>query len=340
MQKKVYIIILNYKTWKDSIECLESVFLLDYSNFQVVLVDNFSQNGSIEEIQSWASTYEVNNFFEQKEGSKQPVIKRKLNFSIYEFSENYNSEINNTDLIIIKGKENKGFSAGNNIGLKYALQRNDFDFVWLLNNDTIVEKNALTELTKHLNLNPEIGICGSVLLDYIRPNILQGVGGYYNKITGSAKEIFNGRYLSRDLFAIPHKINYPIGASLFLQKKFLETVGLLNEEYFLFFEEIDWTLRGEKFGWICGYAPESYVWHKGSSTINSNSKKSKVSDYFGVRSKILFTKKFYPKNLIFIYACFLPLLINRIKRGQFNRLVTILSIMLNPKMDYKEILSK
>lgn len=243
-------------------------------------------------------------------------------------------------MIIIKANENKGFSAGNNIGLKYALQKNDFEFVWLLNNDTIVKKNSLSELTEHINSNPKIGICGSVLLDYKMPNILQGVGGYYNKITGSAKEVFNGKTLTKDLFTIPHKINYPIGASLFVQRKFLETVGLLNEEYFLFFEEIDWTLRGEKHGWVCGYSPESIVWHKGSSTINSNSKKSKVSDYFGVRSKILFTKKFYPKNLIFIYASILPILINRIKRGQFNRLIAIFSIMINPKMDYKEILSK
>ncbi|MFT3844274.1 MAG: glycosyltransferase family 2 protein [Lacibacter sp.] len=340
MEQKVYIIILNYKTWKDSIDCLESVFALNYSNYQVVLVDNFSENESVREIHTWAERYIKTELVFSSDENTTPISNKKnLSFIFLEHGENYKTEWRNKDLIVIRSKVNNGFAAGNNIGMLYALQQNDFDFVWLLNNDTIADQNALSTLVEYMHTNAKIGICGSVILTYAHPDILQGVGGYYNKLTTTATEIFNGKHLDNNLFNNPHKINYPIGAALFVRRDFMKNAGLLNEDYFLFFEEMDWTLRGKKIGWDCGYAKKSIVWHKGSSTINENrQEKTKLSDYFGLKSKLLFTRNFYPLLFPFVYFNLFFVLLNRIRRRQFDRILPLLKIAIQPALSKENIL--
>ena len=108
---KVYIILLNYLNWEDTIECLVSLASLSYSNFEVVVIDNFSQNESIEN------------------------IKKTINSKNATFHINY-IQLNN----------NKGFGHGNNIGLKFALNKRDSDYFWVLNNDTVVSRESLTYL--------------------------------------------------------------------------------------------------------------------------------------------------------------------------------------------------
>lgn len=340
LQQKVYIIILNYKTWKDSIECLESVFLLNYSNYQVVLIDNFSQDESLKKIEEWAKSYDkYESAYIPNESPAFYPSKRKLNFITLDSVKDSNTATDDSDLVIIKAKSNKGFAAGNNLGMRFALTKNDYDFIWLLNNDTIVEKNALTELVKFMNENSKIGISGSVLLSYTNKNILQGVGGYYNKISTTATEIFNGKKLDKSLFQQPHKINYPIGAALFVNKSFIKDTGLLNEKYFLFFEEMDWTLRGKKKDWDCGYAKNSLVWHKGSSTINKNNQeKTKLSDYFGLKSKLLFTYSFFPFLLPLVYLNLVFVLFNRIRRKQFDRIMPLLKIAFHFSLSNDQVL--
>lgn len=104
---KVYIIILNWNGLKDTLECLESVFKLDYLNFEVIVVDNGSTDDSVNVI---LKTY--------------PQVR------------------------LIENRENLGYTGGNNIGMRYAIER-DADYIWLLNNDTIVEEDTLGEACKY-----------------------------------------------------------------------------------------------------------------------------------------------------------------------------------------------
>ena len=128
-QPRVYIIILNYNNPKDTIECLESIYhQLIYDNFHVVLLDNSSTDDSECIFKNW-----------QQEN-------KPFNFTF------------------IQTGANKGFAGGNNIGILFAQKQGDMDYVWILNNDTVVVKDTLLELVKKWN---QIKISDYVVLYYI-----------------------------------------------------------------------------------------------------------------------------------------------------------------------------
>src|SRR5690606_535592 len=135
-------------------------------------------------------------------------------------------------LVLIKAKENKGFSHGNNIALQFGLQQNNAAYFWILNNDTIVDPNALIEL-KLYHQQHQKTILGSKLLYYSNKEVIQAVGGSFNKSLYICKHIGEGKSKNVSKNEL-QDIDYPIGASMFVSRLFVEEVGLLNEEFFLY----------------------------------------------------------------------------------------------------------
>ncbi|MCL4428818.1 MAG: glycosyltransferase family 2 protein [Deltaproteobacteria bacterium] len=326
----VYIIVLNYKTWKDTVECLESIYGNSYDNYRVIIVDNNSENNSVEYIKDWVR---------RKKNVKIPenYIVLDENFSIENNADGYYNDHNaRPPLIIIKALKNRGFAAGNNLGIKYALYRNDFEYIWLLNNDTVIDKDSLTNLVskaqeydKH---GEKIGIIGSKILFYDNKDVIQGIGVKYNKWIGTVKYIGlsekDAGQFDDEKYIL--SADYVIGASMFATRAFLKETGLLSEDYFLYFEELDWVLRGKRVGFNIGYSWKSRVYHKEGATVGSSSKgklRSEKADYYTFKNRIVFTKKFFPKSIFTVYAGFIFVAFNRIKRGQFKRLGTICSAL-------------
>lgn len=337
--EKVGIVILNYKGWKDTIECLESVFKLNFHPFEVVVVDNWSGDDSIEKITDWANGKLLAETNELHKGLVFPPIDKPVPLQVLS-----NWQIDPTDstvrLTIIKNKLNNGYAGGNNIGIEYLLKKGITKYFWLLNNDTVVHPDALMHMVHSMeDANHKIGIVGSKLLLYNFPTVIQNIGNTYNKWLAFSKEIAlnetdSGQY-ERD-----HVIPFVTGASMLISKKFMEDVGLMAEEYFLYFEEADWGIRAFKKGWFCKFSAGSKVYHKvGSSTGGSadKSKKSEMVDFYYFRNKILITKKFYPFCLITVYLSFLIAIFNRVKRKQFDRIPMLLKILINPYNHYKDL---
>lgn len=327
--KKVYILILNWNGWGDTIECLESVFRNNYKNFNVILCDNASKDNSLEKIKLWAEG--SFNFFAPETNPLRsfsyPPVKKPILYNEYSFKDIKDQKINKNEekLIIIQTGKNHGFSGGNNFGIKYALIQNDFDYIWLLNNDTVVNSNSLIELVKKMNSNVKAGICGSTLIYYYQPNRVQAFGGAsFNKVFGLSKHVNNFSFNKKNINyeVILKRLDYIVGASMFVTKDFIKEIGLLNEDYFLYFDEIDWAIRSKN-KFCLEYAPESIVYHKEGMSIGSNQdskKRSNISEYYGIRNRIKFTKKYYPWYLPTVYLGFLVTIFNRIWRGQLNRL--------------------
>ncbi len=242
----VYITLVNWNGWENTIECLESLFRNKHLNFCVIVVDNDSQDDSLKNIISWArgelDIFEINHEINKK-FTHRPTLK-PLSYALYscEEIESINSDNYNYPLILISSRNNLGFAAGNNIALKLILKQSNWKYIWILNNDTVIDKLALVELIKKCEQTPKIGMCGSTLLYYDRPQIIQALGGaIYNKWFARSELIASGKKLSKisDSDMIENKYYYVSGASLFISRDFLSTVGLMNEEYFLFFEELD-----------------------------------------------------------------------------------------------------
>jgi GT2 family glycosyltransferase len=252
-----------------------------------------------------------------------PAYPKPIPFLRIEPQETINLAERSERLFLVQTGSNLGFAGGSNIGLRLALADGDTNFTWLLNNDTVVDPDALTRLLDRMEGRPDVGICGSTLLYYYRPNIVQALGGSsYNRWTARVGHLGMGlscgRVPTREW--VEHRMDYVVGASLFVSVRFLKDIGLMNEQYFLYFEEIDWATRA-KGRYTLAYAPQSIVYHKaGASTGTARRRKvpSVISEYYSNRARLLFTRKFEPVVMPTVIASVCASLIHRLAHGQFR----------------------
>lgn len=294
----VAIVVVNYNGSIDTLLCVESLMKSNYGNFRIVIVDNASGHESL------------------------TTLKRGLEYYGKLISEKEENICSNGIITLISSCVNIGFAGGNNIGVRYAIITfEQLEYVWLLNNDTVTKPNTLNCLVKYMNnADSRLGILGNKLLFLDNPLKIQAVGGVYNKWFASCKHI--GAYeLDKGQYDNPiPTMDYVIGASMFVRKSFIEDVGYMSEDYFLYFEELDWILRGKSCGWSMGYTPNAVVFHKeGGSTKEQGEMISEFADICQLRNRILFTKKFYPLYLISVLPICLTTIILRLVKGHTSR---------------------
>jgi GT2 family glycosyltransferase len=323
---RVFIILVNWNGWRDTVECLESLLLLDYPDFRIVVCDNGSSDDSLEEIRNWAGCHEVR-------------------YTEYQRGEAEAGGILTADpvLTLIQNNENLGFAGGNNVGLNYAMARGDADYCWLLNNDTLVEPDALTHLVARMQQS-SVGICGSTIRMYHNRKRIQALGGghycrwiglpwHYGRFSRWGKTI--------NLKRAEAWMNYVEGASMLVSRQFLDEVGLLCEDYFLYFEEADWAIRAEG-RFRLGYAPQSIVYHKIGGSIGTSSNPAKISyisDYYNIRNRLLFTRRFHPAALPTVRLVIAGSLLLRLCLGKCDRAVMVFRLLFNRATRPHSILS-
>ena len=345
-RSKVYILIVNWNGWADTIECLESVFRCNYPHYQVIVCDNDSQNNSIEHIQAWAEG-SLDVYVHPSNPLRQlslPSVPKPIEYVEYDRAQAERGGlqgVNNAPLIIIKIGANLGFAGANNVGLRYALAKKDCRYVWLLNNDTVIASDTLTTLVHRMKKRPEAGICGATLLHYNKPDTVQTLGGArYNRWFATTRLIGNhqNKTVPIDTAAVESKISYVDGSSMFISMEFLLKVGLLNEDYFLYFEEIDWAVRAQN---IIGhtYSQSSIVYHKGGASTGScysSHTRTALADYYIIRNRIKFTKRHYPLFLPIVYIGQIGVIFNRIARRQWKMALTTFGIIITSIINYSE----
>jgi len=280
---------------------------MDYPGFKVVVCDNGSSDGSVGYIKKWAegnldvSTPSTN----QLKRLSFPPLRKPVPYVTYEKKdiENKSKEADSGEkLIIIKNGENLGFAAGNNVGLRYASERNDFAYAWLLNNDTVVEKDALGKIISRMEKEQGAGACGSTILEYNSPDTIQTLGGWkHDKWCWKHATIEGGEskniLASTDADTLQTQLSYITGASICVSRQFIQTIGLLSEDYFFYGEDLDWSARGKKEFKLL-YSKESVVYHKWGGTLNINSANAY---YHYCKSTLLNARKHYRRALPFVY---------------------------------------
>lgn len=306
--KKVYIVILNWNGWADTLECLESVFRTDYANYRVIVCDNDSSDGSLEKIRDWAQGRLVapsGNCALAHLGF--PPRPKPIPFIDLDKKAAEAGAIGSADasLVLIQTGANLGFAGGNNVGLRYALARDDFQYAWLLNNDTVIRPDSLACLVARMDASPASGICGSTLIYYHSPDQVQALGGAsYNRWRCRASQIGALQPACRKIDAskVERDMAYVAGASMMVSRTFLQDVGLMEEDYFLYFEEFDWARRAHG-RYALAYAPASIVYHKEGGSIGTSvaGKRSALSTYYLQRNRIRFVNRFFKPYLPLLF---------------------------------------
>jgi GT2 family glycosyltransferase len=304
-----YIVLVNWNGWRDTLECLESVFKLSAQNFRVIVCDNGSTDSSLEKIKKWAEGDLLATASRQSMGHYSfPAHDKPIPYTfLNKHQAENNTASSDNRLILIDCEQNLGFAGGNNVGLRYSLQQKDMRSAWLLNNDTVIDSDALASLEIKMKSQSDMGIVGSTLIYYHQPEKVQAFGGArYFSLFGVAMHIgrFRNQRRQVDEARIEKEMDYVMGASMFISRPLLESVGLMSEDYFLYYEELDWALRARGL-FKQGYAQNSLVFHKAGSTIGSSnrtSERSLLSDYFLMKNRLKLTKKFYPEKIITVQA--------------------------------------
>jgi hypothetical protein len=320
MNPSVSIIILNWNGWEETLECLESIYQIDYHNYQVILVDNHSQDQSLEKIREYSQgkITLTSPFFKYNPNNK-PI---KINELTKQETEQRLNGKKTTDnhLTLIKNDENYGFAPGNNIALKYTLKEHNPDYILLLNNDTVVNPDFLTKLIQATEKDPYLGISGPLIYFYDfdgRKDVVANLGGKVNlgKYPGyyDLTEIHSLKDYSGDLV----ECDWVSGAALLLKIKDLP-IKLLNEDLFFGCEDIDLALNLKEYGYKSVVVLDSLIWHKEGVSRKKRSSEKINRALLEIRSNLTFLKAhknhFYwylPVYLFQIFVLYLKIIIKR-----------------------------
>lgn len=333
-----YIIVLNWNGWRDTIACLESLFQSRNSPFRVVVCDNNSGDGSLFKIAAWARG-EISAEVPQNSrlqtlvgGGVHPVEYTEFTASAIDTG---SIKDQGEPLVLIDNEDNGGFAAGNNVGLRYALKQPDMSHVWILNNDTLVDPFCLANMQLRLRQESTPKVCGTVIHFFDNPETIQAIGGNcFNHRTGVASES-EGRFRPEnhlyDCHLIEKKIDYVSGCSMLIPRCLLQSVGLLNEDYFLYYEEIDWFTRAGAASGPC-IAADAHIYHREGGSIGSPSWRqatpSLLADFHIFRSKHLFMRKYNRDKLFWCYLHSYIEVGKRVMRGQLRNAFVVISVLL------------
>ncbi|MCX7721121.1 MAG: glycosyltransferase family 2 protein [Dictyoglomus thermophilum] len=323
VKEKVAIVILNYNGWQDTIECLESVYQIDYPNYDVILVDNASSEDSIVKIKEYCDgkIKVESKFFEYNPNNKPIMVAEyeKNEFENCSIDPYFRNLPSNRKLILIKNDKNYGFAGGNNVGIRFAMKYLKPDYVLLLNNDTVVDRNLISELLKFETKVNRLGLVQPKIVNY--DTLLIDNLGYSLNILGNSKPLNDIKSLK--------KLFYLSGACVLINKNLILEIdkdgNLFDDKLFAYFEDTDLSWRAHLLDYSLGICDNTNCYHKGSKTSNKINLNKYYLDY---RNKL----RVFIKNLS------LPYLILYLFMSVLTKLI-IVSIKSIINIDYRYLTS-
>ena len=249
-QPRVSIIILNWNSYEVTLDFLLSLRKIDYPNFEMVLVDNGSVDGSA------AGLLE-----------------------------------NVPEIRLIRNSANLGFAGGCNVGMRDALRRGT-DYLLLLNNDTIVAPDFLSQLVRFTESDENIGAASPKVLFFDHPDRLNYAGGEHTrwrlfpKMLG-LRQLDDGRY---DKI---REVSFLTGCAFLIKAEVVRRIGVLEEIYFHFYEDIEWSLRIGQAGYKEFYVPAAKIWHKEHYVTDKSQGKGFI-EFSVARASMIFARKHLP----------------------------------------------
>lgn len=189
------------------------------------------------------------------------------------------------DLIFVINQKNLGFAGGNNIGINLSKG----DAILLLNNDTVVKEDFLDGLMQQASLLPEAGVLCPKIYFYDRPDTIWFAGGYIDwKYDGT--HIGYGKK-DNSSYNSPLTCEYVTGCAMLIKREVIKKIGLLDESFFAYQEDVDFCIRARKGGYKCMYIPSPNVWHKAGATSKKQERMSPFHRYLGTRNKLALVRK-------------------------------------------------
>lgn len=253
----ISLVVIHYNTEAETVACLRSLSQINTRGFklQILILDN---------------------------ASKTPLV--------------LPPSLQTNEFEVLRSESNLGFTGGNNLLIKYAIEKYDSDYVVLLNNDTVVDVDFLQAMYADIRKRPQVG--------FLTPKIYFAAGyefhqqSYEQKDKGKVLWYAGGSIDWRNLIAFHRGVDeldrgqfdgqtqsdFATGCCILIPRRVLETVGLFDERYFLYLEDVDWSIRVAAAGYEIGFCPTSVVWHKNAGS--SGGPGSPTHRYYQTRNRV------------------------------------------------------
>ncbi|MEY3405006.1 MAG: hypothetical protein RL161_436 [Bacteroidota bacterium] len=280
------VIVLNWNSFEHTRNCLESLGNVKGEGFDLILIDNGSYDGSVQQIKAAF-----------------PAI------------------------TLIALDKNYGFAGGNNIGLNYAVDQG-YTYILMLNNDVFVEPDFLSPLLDALDQNPAVGAVQPSIFNHPERAEVWNNGGTFSRLTGTSHSIktFNPDQRLSD-------VEWITGCAFLVRAEVLQKTGLLNEQYFAYYEDVDLSFRITAAGYQLKVVPQSRIYHIGGASSRAAEKGSEGYlspdvHFYNIRNHIWIIRKWlkwYERPIpILIHLIYSLFLIGYfLVRLRWNKLLTV-----------------
>lgn len=287
MTKTVAIILVNWKQYAVTADCIRSLQQVMGIKYDIILIDNKSEDNSAEMF---------NRHF--------PEIR------------------------LIEANANLGFAGGNNLGIAYAVREN-YDYIMLLNNDTIVEPDFLTPLISYMEQHPDTGVIQPLIYFQHDRSLVWNGGSYYNRWLSRAHTPGYNKRLQPNSTSL-QEVDWVTGCAFFTRASIFQELGMLNDRFFMYYEDVDLSFRIKKAGYRLMYQPESIIYHIAGRSGKEAEKRKEgfihpITHYYNLRNRIWMVRKytkphFIPTSVLYHSFYIASVMIYFILRGRFAKL--------------------
>jgi GT2 family glycosyltransferase len=277
-------------------ECLESLFAAGHPGMRVVVVDNNSGDHSCDVVCNWASGDVA---YRQRAQSPLPpteTVPKPIPMADVGVDQPFPPKL---PLILLRSSVNGGYAYAVNHGLRLLLTDADIDMFWVLNPDCVVPATTPTAIALAC-ADPDFSLMGGRAIYYERPGEIQTDGGQVSRLTGICRSMNCGQNPASTPLPDAASVDYITGASMVASRTFIDAAGLMDDAYFLYYEEVDWAFRRGSLP--LRIVPDMLVYHRGGTTIGTGDttrRASAFANYFNYRNRIWFVRRFLPAAWLF-----------------------------------------
>ena len=285
MAEGIAAVVVNHGGWSACVECLASLEALGGELENIIVIDNSDDKAPIEHIKKWAKG-ELVPWRPANDPMRELLVPSQTNSRPYRLFWHPKTPPKPAPLTLVH-TQNRGFAAAVNLGIQSALLAGA-KYVWVLNDDIIVHRYTLDEMKRVLESQREIAMVGSVQYYQSDPMSVQSAGGGFNRWLARFWNIEKEDFKDDE-------VAYIYGASMLIRADAYENVGPFCEDYFMYYEEIDYAQRLGQKGLRHAVARDAKTFHRHKGSISKKGEAFRT--FYLERGKLLFYKKFYPKLL-------------------------------------------
>lgn len=284
------VVLVTFNSTGVILDCLESLLASEGVRLSIVIVDNASTDGTPDLLQRWARG-DASADFDGLPFAVTPTAKPVTLHGAAPLDESGHS------ITLLETGSNLGFAGGVNRGLAALAELKGCDRFWVLNPDSVTPPDTARAFATEPGPAEGFSIMGGRVLYLDRPGMIQIDGGTVTRWSGITNNLGLFQQHADTPPSDPAQMDFITGASMVISRKFYETVGPMREDYFLYYEEVDWALRRGNLP--LAYCPEGLVYHQAGSSIGSASLRGSASPfalYFKHRSRMMFLRRFFPQH--------------------------------------------